>query len=192
MKILRRKDEESAPEAAEREPEQERPVAPRQPVRRPGVVDWKRLAGENAQLLSAAVLLVLGIVLLMLGWWGAAHTNIFTEQIPYLISGGLLGLGLIIAAGLVAYAAISQRATQQLRRDLMFLAQSVGGNGQARPTEATDRVEAGQSGRVFLVPGGRSYHVAGCPILEGKEGVKEMEPSKAIGSGYTACKLCGP
>jgi signal transduction histidine kinase len=188
MKILRRKDEESAPEQPA-----EQPRAPeRQPARRPATVDWKRFAGENSQLLSAAVLLVLGIVLLMLGWWGAAHTNIFTEQIPYLISGGLLGLGLIIAAGLVAYAAISQRATQQLRRDLMFLAQSVGGNGQGRSAEVAGRAETRESGQVFVVPGGRSYHVAGCPILEGKEGVKELEPSKAIGSGYTACKLCGP
>ena len=188
MRILGRKEEEPAQEPAE----QEQRAPTRQPARRPAAIDWKRFVGENAQMLSAAALLILGIVLVLLGWWGAAHTNIFTEQIPYLISGGLLGLGLIIAAGLVAYAAISQRATQQLRRDLMFLAQSVGGNGQARATQAADRGEPVESGNVFIVPGGRSYHVAGCPILEGKEGVKEMEPSKAIGSGYTACKLCGP
>lgn len=188
MRILRGRDEESAPEAAE----QERPAPAAQPTRRPAAIDWKRFAGENAQMIGAAVLLILGVVLVLLGWWGAAHTNIFTEQIPYLISGGLLGLGLIIAAGLVAYAAISQRATQQLRRDLMFLAQSVGGNGQARSVEMADRGDVRDSGQVFVVPGGRSYHVAGCPILEGKEGVKELEASKAIGSGYTACKLCGP
>jgi hypothetical protein len=45
---------------------------------------------------------------------------------------------------------------------------------------------------VYVVPGGKSYHVPGCPILEGKEGVKELEPAGAVRSGYVACKLCGP
>lgn len=47
------------------------------------------------QILGLALPIV-GIVLILIGWWGASGTALMAEQTPYLISGGLLGLGLII------------------------------------------------------------------------------------------------
>jgi hypothetical protein len=162
--------------------------AKRRRARRPAATDWKALARDNYQLLSAGALLVVGIVFVILGWWGAAHTNIFTEQIPYLISGGLLGLGLIIASAIVAYSAVAQRGQRELRRDIAFMMQ----NFRVGTGATAEGGAPSADGRVYVVPGGRSYHVAGCPIIEGKEAVKELQPAQAIGSGYTACKLCGP
>lgn len=153
---------------------------------------WQELVRSNAQVLSSVVLLVIGIVFVMLGWYGAAHTNIFTEQIPYLISGGILGLGLIIVAGFFAYSTIARREQRELRRDIAFMMQHMRvGEVRAGAGKLAAAPAAGD-GRVYTVPGGRSYHVAGCPIVEGKEGVKELQPAEAIGSGLTACKLCGP
>jgi hypothetical protein len=42
---------------------------------------------------SGAVLLPLGLVVIILGWYGAAHTAYQYDQLSYLVSGGLLGLG---------------------------------------------------------------------------------------------------
>jgi len=45
---------------------------------------------------------VVGVVLILFGWYGASGTRDVSEQVPYIVSGGLLGLALvIIGAGLV-------------------------------------------------------------------------------------------
>jgi hypothetical protein len=52
-------------------------------------------------LVPGAVLVVGGVALMIFGWNGAAHTFRQIEQIPYLISGGLIGLALVFLGGLL-------------------------------------------------------------------------------------------
>ena len=152
-------------------------------------VDWRTFVRDNARLLITFALLALGVVFVILGWYGAAHTNILTEQIPYLISGGLLGLGLIIVAGVMAAGAAQERTTEALRREI---ASALASMSLGAPDTGVRRDTFSSNGHhVYVVPGGRSFHVAGCPILEGKEGIKEMQPAQATAAGYVACKLCG-
>jgi hypothetical protein len=140
-------------------------------------------------MLATLALLGAGVVFVILGWYGAAHTNILTEQIPYLISGGLLGMGLIIVAGVMAAGASQERSNDELRREI---ARSLAAMSSGAPDRGVRADAFSTNGHhVYVVPGGRSYHVAGCPILEGKEGVKELLPAQAAASGYAACKLCG-
>lgn len=57
----------------------------------------ERSADAEQRLLLLSVLLpIAGLVLLGIGWFGASDTGYVADQIPYLISGGLLGLALII------------------------------------------------------------------------------------------------
>lgn len=142
------------------------------------------IARRESRLLVAIGLLGAGIVLVTLGWYGAAHTNILTEQIPYLISGGLLGLGLIIVAGIVASSAAIERDNRALREDIANALAAMGRTASAAAASGDDRA--------FSVPGGRSYHLAGCPILEGKNGVRETTRVRAAAAGLAQCKLCGP
>lgn len=51
---------------------------------------------EQRLLLAGAVLMPLGLVLVLVGYLGASGTTELSSQVPYLISGGLLGLGLTI------------------------------------------------------------------------------------------------
>jgi hypothetical protein len=139
--------------------------------------------------LVALALFITGIVLVILGWYGAAHTNIQTEQIPYLISGGLLGLGLIIVAGILLSGAAQERENADLRHEIVKAIAAIRTGVPDRDFQASEVSSNGH--QVYVVPGGRSYHEAGCPILEGKEGVKELQPAQASASGYAACKLCG-
>lgn len=54
-------------------------------------------ADAEALLLKLGLALpVVGVVLILLAWWNAAGTAYVADQMPMLISGGLLGLALII------------------------------------------------------------------------------------------------
>jgi hypothetical protein len=57
-------------------------------------------------LLPGAFAVLAGFVLMFLGWYGAARTPRQIEQIPYLISGGFIGLGLVFVGGLILASAL--------------------------------------------------------------------------------------
>ena len=76
----------------------------------------------------------LGLLLIFLGYWGASGTNGTYEHIPYLISGGIGGLALILMGGFVTVRAWvvamnaelviqSERQTQVLERIEALLAE---------------------------------------------------------------------
>jgi hypothetical protein len=52
---------------------------------------------EQRLKIGGGALIPLGILFIVLGWWGASDTVLVDEQVSYLISGGLLGLALVIA-----------------------------------------------------------------------------------------------
>jgi hypothetical protein len=51
---------------------------------------------EQRLLLIGLAAMPIGLLLVVIGYIGASGTTEFSSQIPYLISGGLLGLGLIV------------------------------------------------------------------------------------------------
>ena len=52
---------------------------------------------------AAAALMTVGISAVVLGWIGAAHSTLVEEQLPYLISGGLLGVALSTIGALLFF-----------------------------------------------------------------------------------------
>jgi hypothetical protein len=52
--------------------------------------------GERLLFLLGAVAVPLGIVLVVIGWYGVAGSGLVFEQLPYAVSGGIGGLGLIV------------------------------------------------------------------------------------------------
>ena len=65
----------------------------------------RRTLQAHPQLLLgvAAVLMTTGLSIIVLGWFGAARSTIVEEQIPYLISGGLLGVALATIGALTLF-----------------------------------------------------------------------------------------
>lgn len=98
--------------------------------------------GERTYLLVGMGVAVVGLVVILIGWWGASGTAIVAEQIPYLISGGLLGLGLVIIGGALF---VRYSLTRYLR---FWVIRSVyEQRAQAdRQVEVLERIEAGLSG----------------------------------------------
>ncbi len=54
---------------------------------------------ERWYLLAGIISMVVGVVLILGGYIGASGTALVAEQIPYLLSGGALGVGFIIVGG---------------------------------------------------------------------------------------------
>jgi len=51
----------------------------------------------------SAVLMTLGIAVIIIGWAGAARATLVEEQLPYVISGGLLGVALAVIGALTLF-----------------------------------------------------------------------------------------
>ena len=70
-------------------------------------------------------LIVFGFVCILLGWYGAAHSPYLYQEVPYLISGGLLGVALVIGGGVLVHCAWSMRQVEEDRRNALAIVRSV-------------------------------------------------------------------
>ncbi|MBA3654060.1 MAG: hypothetical protein H0W70_07680 [Actinobacteria bacterium] len=68
-------------------------------------------------LFPGALAVVLGFGFMILGWYGASHTARQIEQLPYLISGGLIGLALVMLGALLLSSAIWMTMLQRYQAD---------------------------------------------------------------------------
>ncbi len=80
---------------------------------------------ERTALIVGAALLPLGILVILLGWYGASHTPYVFEQVPYLISGGVLGLALVTAGGLLYFGYLLSRLIIEQREHTAELLQAL-------------------------------------------------------------------
>lgn len=80
---------------------------------------------RQALLVAGAVAMGLGMVAIVLGWYGASHSAYLFQEVPYLISGGLLGLALVVAGGVVVTSGWSLRQIQEARRDTQAMVRSL-------------------------------------------------------------------
>lgn len=61
------------------------------------------LSDPRLLVIAAATLMTLGVSAILVGWIGAAHSTLVEEQVPYLISGGLLGVALSTIGALLFF-----------------------------------------------------------------------------------------
>lgn len=70
-------------------------------------------------------LIVFGFVCILIGWYGAAHSPYLYQEVPYLISGGLLGVALVIGGGILVRSGWSMRQVEEERRNALAIVRSV-------------------------------------------------------------------
>src|SRR5947199_7924582 len=92
---------------------------------------WARLGGQLGLGCVAVGLLVIG-----LAWNGAASKDFVSGQIPYLLSGGFLGLGFVVLGAAMIVVQNSRRdrslveaQLKELNTAIARLANAVGGGG---------------------------------------------------------------
>lgn len=129
-----------------------------------------------------------GVVMIGLAWNGAASRNFVEGQFPYLLSGGVMGLALvIIGASLLFLATIraerelmTDRFDEMIRllgRNLNRLSVSANGTGGSR----------GQ-----VIAGETVFHRAECKVLQGKDGLVTVTVEQAEAEGLEPCRVCQP
>ena len=74
---------------------------------------WARMGGKLGMLFAG-----LGFLLMIIGWNGAAGLDYVQGQIPYVISGGLIGLGLVIFGAVMLVIESNRRDRMLLERRL--------------------------------------------------------------------------
>ncbi len=153
----------------------------------------ERLRGIDGILaLFSAVVLPLGLAVILLGWYGAAHSSYLFEQIPYLISGGLFGLGLVFVGGLVYFGSmLARNAAQQQRQgeQIVELLRELR-DGQAPQRTVTAGKAASNGGGDFVATAkGGMLHRPDCSVVAGREDLRSVS---AGGKGLTPCSLCAP
>ena len=67
----------------------------------------------------------LGLVVIVLGWYGAAHSPYLFQEVPYLISGGLLGVALVAGGGFLFFSAWLVRMMEDNHRHAARLEQTL-------------------------------------------------------------------
>jgi hypothetical protein len=148
--------------------------------------------------LVGALIMPLGIILVIMGWWGAAHTPYNFEQVPYLISGGLLGVALCLTGGFLFFAAWIARvalSTQRTADQMALLTQRLlEGDGAALTSngESPSRRAAGSatSQRFVATASGSMLHRADCPIVVTRDNLRDV--SAAEQDKLKPCQICDP
>src|SRR6478672_1127727 len=74
---------------------------------------------------AGAVLMPFGIIAIALGWYGVAHSHYIYDQNTYLISGGLLGLGLVFLGGFLYFGAWLARMSGEQRENSRAIADAM-------------------------------------------------------------------
>jgi len=149
---------------------------------------------------SGAVLLPLGLIVIVLGWYGAAHTPYEYDQISYLVSGGMLGLGLTFCGGFLYFgawlariAADNRDTAKRLSDTLLVLADVV--SRSAAVTEGAGRTGVGaaparDAGAVLVVAGsGRTVHRSDCSLIAHRD---DLVPAGGDAPDLAPCRLCKP
>ncbi|SDH04291.1 hypothetical protein SAMN05216553_11510 [Lentzea fradiae] len=62
------------------------------------------------------LLMTAGVAAILFAWWGVAHTGYVWEQIPYVVSGGVLGLGLIGVGGFLHFGSWLAKLVEEQRQ----------------------------------------------------------------------------
>ena len=167
------------------------------------------------------MLIPLGGLLILLGWYGASHTPNLFEQVPYLISGGLLGVALVAAGGFFYFGYWLTKQVYEARTQNELLVATLSriegqlSQSDQAPAAVVDVRNGTGAGRAGVTANGRSRR-GGAPAASMAGPASPMLVATATGTmlhradctvvankaglltlpadaaGYKPCRLCEP
>jgi hypothetical protein len=160
---------------------------------------------ERILLVLGGIIAPLGLVVVLLGWWGASRTPFVFEQVPYLISGGVLGLGLVFLGSFFYFTHWVTQLVKEHRVQSRALLDAIGGLRDEVARLEANRPASGRSAHVaanghgpaaasdapvdlVATERGSMAHRRECVVVAGKSGTHVVQPD----DGLRACKLCDP
>jgi hypothetical protein len=157
---------------------------------------WRWL-GRASRPWAGWVFIGLGALVMLLGYLGVSREAVVAKQIPYLVSGGIGGVLLVVVGAYFL-------GTEELRKDsgrLDRLEQMVEelhaalldrSDAPPRTNGAADNGGNGTARRVVAVPDGETFHRESCMLVAGKAGAESMTPTAAKRRKLDPCPLCDP
>jgi hypothetical protein len=141
---------------------------------------------------TGAVLLPFGLLVIGLGWYGAAHTPYLYDQMSYLVSGGMLGLGLTFTGGFLYFgawlariAADQRESAHRMSDTLLVLADVV-----SRLEGTSQRRGVADAAEVPVLAGdGTTVHRRDCSLIAHRTDLRALQGNeKDLGT----CRICRP
>lgn len=150
----------------------------------------------------AFAMAVAGFVTIYLAWDGAASFDRGPQQFPYLLSGGMTGIGLIIGAMAIMGIQSARRLSAERARQMAQVNEAMAtltavvrrhGGVPARQPSPESAGEAGTGrGEPSVVAGRSSFHVATCHLVAARDDLDELSREHAQERGLAPCRLCRP
>lgn len=142
---------------------------------------------------AGAILMPLGIIAIMLGWYGVAHTKYQYDQLPYVVSGGLLGVGLVMLGGFLYFGAWlakvandQRESARQMADTMLVLADLI--SRQPGSSGATDTMA--DPGAVPVLAGsGSTVHRRDCALIAHRDDLRVITGREA---DLGTCRVCRP
>ena len=147
------------------------------------------------------LLVGVGLLLVLMGYLGISRESLVAKQLPYLISGGILGLALVGFGAMLVGTEDLKRTQERIDHleDLVADLHAVLLSRPDAPPISSNGESAGQQApsskaavTLMALPGGQSYHRADCSMIEGKREAKPITTGAARRQGLKPCRLCEP
>lgn len=141
------------------------------------------------------VLAALGALALFLGWYGVSGESLTAKQLPYLVSGGLTGIALIVlAAAFLATEDVRRQLARvdEMERKLDELYSLFVEDLTAPRPHSDDVATSTRALSVLALPSGSSYHRPECSLVVGKSDAVEVGAAAVRDRGLRPCRVCEP
>jgi len=159
-------------------------------------VFW-RWVGESVRPYAGWILLLLGALAIFLGWLGVSGQSLTAKQLPYLVSGGLAGVALIVVGSVFLAADSFRRNVSRLdgleRKVNDLYALLVLEPAPAGDPDASPAVEAtAPATELVALPTGTTFHRPTCSLVAGKADVAVVSAADIADRVLTPCPVCEP
>lgn len=170
-----------------------------------------RWVGRATRPVIGWIILAVGALLIFIGYLGVSREALVAKQLPFLVSGGIFGVALVVFGSMIL-------ATEEMRRDSGRLDRleammtelhaallvrtepqpSVSAAQTVRKPQRSRGENEGQTGETaddagfFALPTGTVYHRPACAMLDGKADATAVDQGDISARGLTACRLCEP
>ena len=155
---------------------------------------------ERTLMIVGGVVAPLGLVIVVIGWYGAAHSPFLFQQVPYLISGLGIGLGLVFMGSFFYFAHWVTELVKEGRSQSAAMIEAIARLEETvRQQAGAERLAAASDGALTatgvavngeLVATGKGTmaHRPDCVVVAGKSGLRAVSAD----DGLASCKLCDP
>jgi hypothetical protein len=138
----------------------------------------------------ALVLVFAGFVAIVLGWIGMARSAAPDEQLPFIVSGGMGGVGLVAFGVGVLLVAQIRTERHKLTAVLEVMATAVAKVTGGAPLPEGE--EGGAPADTLVVAGPSTFHRPDCRLVQGKPGLDRLTIQVARSTGLSPCRVCDP